>query len=105
VPVWPSTAATSWRRAARPRASPPPQHDGAAWRDLTSGRAGLDADRAVAAAQSYLRQAGVGGTASAAPDHVTVTVTITEPTVVLGAFGIGPKTVSATRSASPFTGG
>jgi Flp pilus assembly protein TadG len=76
-----------------------------AWRDVTSGRAALDADRAIAAAQSYLRQAGVGGTATAAPNRVTVTVTISEPTVVLGAFGIGPKTVSATRSASPFAGG
>ncbi len=76
-----------------------------AWRDLSSGRAALDTDRATVAAQSYLRQAGVAGTATAAPDHITVTVTITEPTLVLGAFGLGPKTVSATRSASPFVGG
>jgi hypothetical protein len=76
-----------------------------AWPDITSGRAALDTDRAVAAAESYLRQAGVAGRATAVPDHVTVTVSITEPTVVLGAFGIGPKTVSATRSATPFAGG
>jgi hypothetical protein len=41
----------------------------------------------------------------ATAEEVSVTVMIDEPTVILGAFGVGPKTVTATRSATPFSGG
>jgi hypothetical protein len=76
-----------------------------AWRDAVGGRAGLDPARARAAAESYLAQAHVGGSAVATPDGVRVTAVVSAPTVVLHAFGVGPKAVTATRSATPFTGG
>jgi Flp pilus assembly protein TadG len=76
-----------------------------AWDRAVAGEAQLDADRATAAARAAVSQAGASGSASATPDKVTVTVTIDEPTVILGWFGIGPKTVTATRRASPFSGG
>ena len=76
-----------------------------AWDSAVVGEARLDADRASAASLAAVSQAGASGSASATPDEVTVTVTIDEPTVILGWFGIGPKTVRATRTASPFSGG
>ena len=76
-----------------------------AWDSAVVGEARLDADRASAAARAAVSQAGASGSAAATPDEVTVTVTIDEPTVILGWFGIGPKTVTATRTASPFSGG
>jgi hypothetical protein len=76
-----------------------------AWADAVTGRATIDAPRAIAAARSAVSQAGAAGTASATPDRVTVTVRIEEPTVILGWFGIGPRTVTATRVAAPFAGG
>jgi hypothetical protein len=76
-----------------------------AWDRAVAGEAQLDADRATAAARAAVSQAGASGSASATPDEVTVTVTIEEPTVILGWFGIGPKTVTATRRASPLSGG
>jgi hypothetical protein len=75
------------------------------WRDLATGHSALDPRRAEAAAESYVGQAGARGSASASTDEIAVTVTIDEPTVILGAFGIGPKSVSARRVASPFSGG
>jgi Flp pilus assembly protein TadG len=76
-----------------------------AWNDAVTGQATIDVTRATAAARSAVHQAGASGSASATPDRITVTVTIDEPTVILGWFGIGPRTVTATRAASPFAGG
>jgi len=75
-----------------------------AWDGAVAGDARLDAARAAAAARAAVTQAGANGSASATPDEVTVTVTIDEPTVILGWFGIGPRTVTATRTAAPFAG-
>lgn len=62
------------------------------------GTAHLDADSAVAAAQSYLDQAGVDGSVHIVDDStIEVTVTSTESTTFLGLIGI--NTVSATRTA------
>jgi hypothetical protein len=76
-----------------------------AFADLAGGRASIDPVRATAVAEAYLAQAGATGSVAATPDEVTVTVTLTASTVVLGAFGIGSKSVTATRSAAPFGGG
>jgi len=76
-----------------------------AWADLTEGRAAIDPARAAAVAEAYLAQAGAVGSVAASADEVTVTVSVSTSTVVLGAFGIGSKTVTATRSAAPFGGG
>ena len=75
------------------------------WRDAATGRAALDPARAEAMAESYLVQVGVRGSAKATPEEVSVTVIIDEPTVILGMFGVGPKRVTATRVAAPFSGG
>jgi hypothetical protein len=56
-------------------------------------------------AEAFLAQAGATGVVAASLQQVSVTVTVTVSTVVLGAFGIGSKSVTATRSAAPFGGG
>jgi Flp pilus assembly protein TadG len=76
-----------------------------AWSDAVTGRATIDPVRAIAAARSAIRQAGATGAASATVGDISVTVSIDEPTVILGWFGIGPRTVTATRVATPFAGG
>jgi Flp pilus assembly protein TadG len=76
-----------------------------AFTDLAAGRATIDPARATAVAEAYVAQAGATGSVAATADEVTVTVTIRASTVVLGAFGIGSKSVTATRSAAPFGGG
>ena len=60
-----------------------------AYTDLAGGRATIDPARATAVAEAFLAQAGATGTVAASPQQVSVTVTVTESTVVLGAFGIG----------------
>ena len=75
------------------------------WSDLAAGRATIDPARATAVAEAYLAQAGATGSVAATAQEVSVTVTVTASTVVLGAFGIGSKSVTATRSAAPFGGG
>src|SRR4051794_1792922 len=76
-----------------------------AFADLAGGRASIDPARATAVAEAYLAQAGASGSATATAVEVTVTVTLRASTVVLGAFGIGSRSVTATRSAAPFGGG
>jgi hypothetical protein len=76
-----------------------------AWGDAVTGKATIDIARATGVARSAVDQAGARGSASATADQISVTVTIDEPTVILGWFGIGPRTVTATRTASPFAGG
>jgi len=67
---------------------------------IEGGKKVVDPTAAVAAAQNYLRAAGVAGTVTVAPDqtHVTVTVTIVYTTEVLGVIGIDHLT--ATRQAT-----
>jgi hypothetical protein len=65
----------------------------------------IDPVRARSVAEAYLAQAGASGSVAADAQRVSVTVTVTASTVVLGAFGIGSKSVTATRSAAPFGGG
>jgi Flp pilus assembly protein TadG len=76
-----------------------------AYADLAGGRATIDPARATAVAEAFLAQARATGVVAASPQRVSVTVTVTTSTVVLGAFGIGAKSVTATRSAAPFGGG
>jgi Flp pilus assembly protein TadG len=76
-----------------------------AYTELADGRAAIDPPRATAVAQAFLTAAGARGSVAATPQHVSVTVTVTTSTVVLGAFGIGSKSVAATRTAAPFGGG
>src|SRR4051794_34176656 len=61
-----------------------------AWTGLATGHAMVDPDRASAAALAYIRLAGADGQVAATPERVEVTVVVTKPTVLLGAFGVGP---------------
>lgn len=73
--------------------------------DLTAAMSGaairVDRRSAVAAAEAYLRAAGVRGRAVISPDGraVSVTTTTTEPTVFLGLIGIGQFRVEGTAEA------
>ncbi|KLL10570.1 pilus assembly protein TadG-related protein [Protofrankia coriariae] len=73
--------------------------------DLTAfrrtGTVRLLPDPAVAAARSYLAQAGATGTATVADNTVTVTVTATHHTQLLGIVGLDALTVTGTGSAHP----
>jgi hypothetical protein len=61
--------------------------------------AALAPERAVAAAEAYLRGAGYDGTATVTgPTTIRVTVTVTRTAPVLSSIGVGPFT--ATESAS-----
>lgn len=72
---------------------------------VTGGTKVVDPQRAVIAAESYLRQAGANGTATISPDrqHITVTAAITYQPLMLGAFGRGPVDVSGQASAELVT--
>jgi len=59
---------------------------------------------AVREAEAFLARKGWDGDAVAYRDRVEVTVTRTEPMTILGAIGVGPRTVSATSSARPVFG-
>ncbi len=78
---------------------------GAQQLDLTafrqSGALRLRHDPAVAAAESYLAQAGASGTAAVADNTVTVTVTMTHHNQLLGIVGLDTLTVTGTGSAHP----
>jgi len=68
---------------------------------LRTQHPGTDATAAAAAAQAYLQQAGVTGTATAqGPNAVHVTVTISQPTAVLGLLGIDDTTVTGQATAT-----
>lgn len=63
------------------------------------GEWSLDADRAQAAATTFLSQRGVSGTVLVSGRRLTVTVTIEQSLPLLEAFGRGSRTVTATRTA------
>jgi hypothetical protein len=76
--------------------------------DLAASRADgtlrLATHQASAAARNYLTAAGHTGTVSVAGNTVTVTVTISQPTQLLGLIGIGSLTVTGTGQAQPQRG-
>lgn len=65
----------------------------------TSGDLLLDTDQAERAAADFLAEAGASGTVRVADDTVSVEVTATVPTQVLGLIGIGTLTVRGSGSA------
>jgi hypothetical protein len=66
---------------------------------FTGAATTVDVNRAVGAAQAYLVDAGATGTVSpAGPDSITVTVTMTEPTLVLALIGINDLAVSGSAT-------
>jgi Flp pilus assembly protein TadG len=76
--------------------------------DLTAlrehGQIRLDPIAAQAAAAQHLSAAAVTGTVSATTTDVTVTVTRSEPTLLLQAIGVKTIPVTATAHATPVTG-
>jgi len=68
-----------------------------------SGSPSIDRNSAVTSAHQFLESIGVTGTATANEDSVTVTTNIKVPMTLLGLFGVRDKSVSAVRSAQPFT--
>lgn len=60
--------------------------------------------RAVSAAQQELRRMGASGRVTVIANEVSVTVSLRDPTVVLGIVGIESIAVSATASAVPLHG-
>lgn len=67
--------------------------------DAILGRdTGLDTTKAAAAARSYLRQSGHGGTVTVNGSTVVVTTTQTWSPVFLGAVGVGPAQITGTAT-------
>ncbi len=66
----------------------------------------IDPDAAVAAADDYLRKAGVTGvaTVTGGGKDITVTVTITYEPLMLSLVGLGPWTETGTATATLLTG-
>ena len=63
----------------------------------------LNPAAAQAAAEQFLRSAGVAGTATATPAQVSVTVTHAQPTLLLDAIGVSSISMTATATAVPAT--
>jgi hypothetical protein len=61
----------------------------------------LAPQQASAAARNYLATAGHTGTVAVAGNTVNVTVTVSQPTQLLGFIGIGALTVTGTGQAQP----
>jgi Flp pilus assembly protein TadG len=70
---------------------------------LRSGNPSIDRSSAVISANRFLESIGVIGAATADEKSVTVSTSIKVPMVLLGLFGVRDKSVSAVRSAQPFT--
>jgi Flp pilus assembly protein TadG len=66
----------------------------------STGQIALDPSEATADATSYLAAAGRSGTVTVNGNEVTVAVTISQPTQILGIAGISRLTVSGTGSAT-----
>lgn len=71
---------------------------------LRSGNPRIDKNSAIIAAHQFLESIGIAGGAIADENSVTVTTNIEVPMTLLGLFGVRDKSVSAVRSARPFTG-
>lgn len=69
----------------------------------TTGAVRLDPFAAQAAAERFLTMIGARGTASATTEAVTVTVTRTDPTLLLNQVGVNSITLAATAVARPVT--
>ncbi len=67
----------------------------------TTGATTLDKRSAVATAEAFLAASGHQGMATATGDVVTVTVSISQPLLILGIGGLADVTVTGTGSASP----
>ncbi|MCE7007089.1 hypothetical protein LWC34_30305 [Kibdelosporangium philippinense] len=78
------------------------QIDLAAYR--TDGSLRLSPDQASSAARNFLSAAGRSGTVTVAGNVVHVTVTISQPTQLLGLIGIDSITVTASGQAQPQRG-
>jgi Flp pilus assembly protein TadG len=70
---------------------------------LRSGSPRIDRNSAVSSAHQFLESIGVPGTATADELSVTVTTNVKVSMTLLGLFGVRDKSVSAVRSAQPFT--
>jgi Flp pilus assembly protein TadG len=70
---------------------------------LRSGNPTIDKAAATSSANRFLETIGVNGVAIADEKSVTVTTNIKVPMILLGIFGVQDKSVSAVRSAQPFT--
>jgi Flp pilus assembly protein TadG len=71
---------------------------------LTGGQPTLDPERAGPAARAVLARSGADGTVVVTADRVVVTARLRTALAVLGAFGVGPSAVSATRIATVAAG-
>jgi len=71
---------------------------------LRSGSPSIDKSSAIISAYPFLESIGVMGVATADENSVTVMTNIRVPMTLLGLFGVRDKSVSAVRSAQPFTG-
>jgi Flp pilus assembly protein TadG len=69
-----------------------------------SGRLALDPAAAQAAARAYLKNSGEQGLVRVDGDVITVTTTVSRPTVILGLVGIGQVSATGTGSARPLSG-
>ncbi|MDA8184594.1 MAG: pilus assembly protein TadG-related protein [Acidimicrobiales bacterium] len=67
---------------------------------LRGGQVQVDSSAAVSAAEAYAASAGHPATATVSGNTVSVSVVVTEPTLVLSMIGITHLTVSATASAT-----
>lgn len=70
---------------------------------LRSGNPTIDKSAATISANRFLETIGITGVATADENSVTVTTNIKVPMILLGIFGVQDRSVSAVRSAQPFT--
>jgi hypothetical protein len=68
------------------------------------GVVAIDPAAAQATAQQWLQNAGVEGAVNATAAQVEVTVTLTQPTVLLAVVGIPTFTITAAATAEPLPG-
>jgi Flp pilus assembly protein TadG len=71
---------------------------------LRQGTPRLDPVRATAAAEEYLAKTGHAGTVAVSGDVVSVTVSFTQPMLILGLGGLGRVTVTGQGEARPVRG-
>jgi len=69
-----------------------------------SGQLRLDPAAAATAARAFLAAAGATGTVAATADQVSVTVHLSQPTLLLTVVGVDTIGVTATAHAQPATG-